>query len=226
MYVDVWSDVICPYCCLGSRHLAQALEAFERARSVTVRRHAFELDPGATPNSGLSLIEVLSHKYSMSVERARAINLRLETEARNLSMEWSLENARPTNTLDAHRVIALAATQALDEKMSARLFTAYFAQGELVSDHATLERLARDVGVTGVGELWSNDDFVAHVRADEAAAENLGISGVPSFLVDERFMVVGAQGADQLLSALRRAWARRDVQSSTSKGTTAAVATE
>lgn len=226
MYIDVWSDVVCPFCCLGNRQLGQALEVFDFAEQVVVRRHAFELDPSAPVNSGLPLVEVLARKYSMSIDRARAINLRIESDARDLGMEWSLERARPTNTLDAHRVIALAMTQGLGEEMSDRLFVAYFSAGELVSDHATLERLAREVSVTGAGELWQSDAFVAQIRQDESRAEELGISGVPSFLVDEKFMVVGAQGAEQMLAVLRRASARRSNQSSGSAGTTAAVATE
>jgi len=226
LYVDLWSDIVCPFCYLGDRQLRRAVEDFEHADQVVVRRHAFELDPRSPINSGLTLDEVLARKYSMSLEQARTINLRMEESARALELKWSLAAARPTNTFDGHRVIALAQTQGLDGAMSDRLFAAYFSEGELVSDHATLERLALEVGVAGAGELWGNEVFVEEVRGDEAAAEELGISGVPSFVVDGKFMVVGAQGSDHLLSVLRRAWARRAGQSSDSAGTTAAVATE
>jgi predicted DsbA family dithiol-disulfide isomerase len=124
-------------------------------------------------------------------------------------MEWSLGNAKPTNTFDAHRVIALATTQGLASEVSERLFRAYFCEGELISNHERLSELAVDVGVTGVDELWEGDGFAADVRGDEAAAQELGISGVPCLLLEGKFMVVGAQGSHQILEVLRRAWLRR-----------------
>ncbi len=226
MYVDLWSDVVCPFCYLGSHHLSEALGTFAHADRVTVRRHAFELDPRAELNTGAPLAEILARKYSISVERALELNDRVERQARELGMQWSLDRARPTNTLDAHRLIAFAATQVLGEQMSERLFTAYFSEGELVSDHFLLDRLAEQVGVVGTDRLWLSDAYVSSVRQDEQAAEELGISGVPSFLVDGTFMLAGAQGADQVLRVLERAWNRREAQSSDSAGTTAAVATE
>jgi predicted DsbA family dithiol-disulfide isomerase len=124
-------------------------------------------------------------------------------------MTWSLETARPTNTLDAHRVIALASSQGLGDQMSERLFRAYFSEGRLLSDHATLDELAAAVGVRGADTLWEGDEFTDVVRADETAALELGITGVPCFLIDSKFMVSGAQGTEQILDVLRRAWARR-----------------
>lgn len=224
--IDLWSDVVCPFCYLGTRQLQQALDQFEHADHVTVRRHAFELDPDAPTSSHLTLDEVLARKYGMTVERARSLNQRMEDEAATYSMTWSLQRARPANTFDAHRLLALAATQRLDAKMGERLFLAYFSEGELLSDRARLDFFASDVGVTGTAALWASDDFAVDVRDDESRAMELGITGVPSFLVDEKFMIVGAQGSDQILQVLRRAWTRRADQSSDSAGTTAAVATE
>jgi predicted DsbA family dithiol-disulfide isomerase len=134
---------------------------------------------------------------------------RLLSNARAFDMTWSLDTAQPTNTFDAHRVIALASSQGLGEAMSERLFRAYFSEGDLISDHARLSALAGEVGVSDVDALWEGDAFSDEVRADELAAQELGISGVPAFLVDAKFMVSGAQGTDQILDVLRRAWARR-----------------
>ena len=145
----------------------------------------------------------------MSVERARALNERMEDQARAFEMEWHLDRARPTNTFDAHRLIALAASQGRDGAMSERLFRAHFSEGELVSDRATLSSLALEVGVTGTGDLWAGDLYADVVRGDEDAAQELGITGVPAILVDGKFMVLGAQGAERLLDVLGRAWQRR-----------------
>ena len=211
LIIDLWGDVVCPFCYLGTHQLHLALERFEHREHIIIRHHAFELDPGTSRDEQRTLDEVLAAKYSMPLERARTLNRRVEDDAAALGMTWSLANARVTNTFDAHRVIALALDQERGEAMVERLYRAYFSEGELVSDHATLIRLAREVGVRGAEHLFTTDDFAQRVRADEAAAQELGISGVPAFVIDQKFMVVGAQGADQLVSVLERAWTRRGV---------------
>ena len=149
LVIDIWSDVVCPFCYLGARQLEVALDRFEHRDDVVLRQRAFELDPRAPVDYSLSLPELLAKKYSMPVERARALNERLENDASALGMSWSMKDARPTNTFDAHRVIALSATQDLDRPMSERLFRAYFSEGQLVSDRDVLTALAKEVGVVG-----------------------------------------------------------------------------
>ena len=207
--IDVWSDVVCPFCYLGTRQLAEALTHFEHRDRVELRHRAFELDPRAKPHYDASLEELVAQKYSMPVSSVQTMHARMQEEARQLGMEWSLDRAQPTNTFDAHRVIALASTQSLGTEMSERLFRAYFCEGERISDRVRLGELARDTGVTGVDGLWDSDVFAEDVRSDESAAQELGITGVPCLLLDGKFMVVGAQGAHQILDVLRRAWSRR-----------------
>jgi predicted DsbA family dithiol-disulfide isomerase len=207
--IDVWSDVVCPFCYLGKQQLSAALEQFEHRDDVELRHRAFELDPNAPTDYNLTLDELLAKKYGMPIERARSLNAKLESDATALGMQWSMAKARPTNTFDAHRLIALAATQDLADIMSERLFSAYFSEGQLLSDRDTLSTLGNEVGVTGVDELWPSENFARTVRDDEMQAHELGISGVPTLLLDEKFMVVGAQGAEQILDVLTRAWDRR-----------------
>jgi predicted DsbA family dithiol-disulfide isomerase len=207
--IDVWSDVVCPFCYLGTRQLSSALENFEFRDHVTLRHRAFELDANAPSDYGLSLNELLAKKYGMSVERARGLNDRMEREAKNLGMEWSLNDARPTNTFDAHRLLALGSTQGRDEILSELLFHAYFSEGRLLSDRDTLRDIAQSAGLSDIDSAWSNDAFAQVVRSDENTALELGITGVPSLLVDEKFMIVGAQGSEHILDVLNRAWARR-----------------
>ena len=207
-FVDVWSDVVCPFCYLGTRQLSNALQGFEHRDDVVLRHRAFELDPQAPRDSGQTLDERLAEKYAMPIERARALNEKLEGDAAALGMTWSMKRARPTNTFDAHRLIAHAGTQDLGHAMSERLFRAYFSEGQLLGDSDTLSALANDVGVTDADELWRSDDFAADVRVDEQQANERGVTGVPTMLFDEKFMVVGAQGSEQILDVLTRAWAR------------------
>lgn len=207
--IDVWSDVVCPFCYLGSRQLALALEGFEHRELVHIRHHAFELDRNARTHKDKSLSELVAAKYSMPVERATALHERLSAQGAELGIALNFDRAIPTNTFDAHRLIALATSQGMGHEMSERLFRAYFTDGELISDHEQLLSYASDVGVVGAADMLATDAFTTEVREDEDTAEELGISGVPSLLLDEKFMVVGAQGAEQILDVLRRAWARR-----------------
>ncbi|MEO9180594.1 MAG: DsbA family oxidoreductase [Acidimicrobiales bacterium] len=206
--VDVWSDVVCPFCYLGTRQLADALTHFEHRNEVIIRHRAFELDRNTPLHSERSLTELIARKYSMPVERVHEMHARIEGEARELGMEWSFDTVQPTNSFDAHRVIALGSSQGLGDEIAQRLFRAYFSEGQVISDHQCLAELSLEVGITGVDELWSSEVFVKEVRADENAAEELGITGVPCLLLDGKFMVVGARGAHEILDVLRRAWAR------------------
>jgi predicted DsbA family dithiol-disulfide isomerase len=207
--IDVWSDVVCPFCYLGSRQLTVALESFEHRDIVQIRHHAFELDRNAKTHHGSRLSELVAKKYSMPVERADALHAQLAEQGRELGITFHFDVAIPTNTFDAHRLLALASSQNKGHEMSERLFRAYFTDGELVSDHAQLTSYAEELGVTSAQEMLASNAFEKEVRDDELAAEELGISGVPSLVVDEKFMIVGAQGAAQILDVLRRAWARR-----------------
>jgi predicted DsbA family dithiol-disulfide isomerase len=207
--IDIWSDVVCPFCYLGTRQLKNAIDQFEHRDAVSIRHRAFELDPHAQLAYDRPLADLVAAKYGISVAQVHAMHERMESNARDLGMTWSLDSAVPANTLDAHRVIALASTHDLGDEMSERLFRAYFCDGELVSDHGRLSALAREVGVSDVDNLWESDAFTDSVRADEAEAQELGVTGVPCFLVDAKFMVMGAQGTEQILDVLRRAWARR-----------------
>lgn len=208
LVIDCWSDVVCPFCYLGSRQLRSALEEFEHRDRVSVRYRAFELDPHARDDGGVGLDQLLASKYGMPLEQARAANDRLSLQARSVGLEWSMGDARPTNTFDAHRLIALAQEQDRGADAAERLFHAYFSEGRLVSDHATLDELAAEVGVKGSASLWGTNAYAARVRTDEAEARELGITGVPAMLFGGTILVVGAQGSATMLDALHRAWDR------------------
>lgn len=207
--IDVWSDVVCPFCYLGSRQLTLALEGFAHRDQVVLRQHAFELDPHRPTDLDISLHQLIADKLNMPIEKAQALHRGLELQAEELGMRWSLATARPTNTFDAHRLIALATTQGLGLEMSQRLFQAYFCEGRLISDRDQLSELANGVGVTNPSSLWSSDAFELDVRADETTAHEMGISGVPAILIDGNIMVLGAQGTEKIALALRQAWQDR-----------------
>lgn len=208
--IDIWSDLVCPFCAIGHRQLLEALASFEHADQVVIQFRAFELDPTSPPDYGRPLAELVARKYGMPTAQSEAFHHRLEAEAASLGLAWDMGRARCGNTRDAHRLVALAARQGLARATVERLFAAYFGEGRLLADHPTLVELADEVGVEGAADLLATDALTDEVLADEADAVDLGISGVPAFLLDRRFMVNGAQGVAEMLDVLQRAWARRE----------------
>ena len=207
--IEIWSDVVCPYCVLGEAQLRVALSRFEHADAALISFHAFKLDPRAKASYDQPISELVARKYGSDVGAVWTHQRRMQQEAAAIGVTFDFEKIRHSGTFDAHRVAALATQQGLGAEMMDRLFGAYFAEGELVSDHDTLIRLASEVGVTSAAQLLSSDCLSDTVRADEERASDLGISGVPAILIDGKFMVMGARGPDVMLETLQRAWKRR-----------------
>jgi predicted DsbA family dithiol-disulfide isomerase len=206
MQVDIWSDIACPWCYIGKRRFEQALERFEHRDEVQVTWRSFELDPGAPPERGGDLAALLAAKYGMSIEQARASQEQLAATAAQEGLDFRFDLARSGLTFDGHRIIHLAAEHGLADAMKERLLRAYFTEGELISDHAALERLAAEVGVPAdeAAATLAGDRFADAVRADEGLAQQLGIGAVPTFVVNRRLAMSGANPPDQLLSLLRQ----------------------
>jgi predicted DsbA family dithiol-disulfide isomerase len=209
--VEIWSDIACPWCYIGKRRFESALEQFEHRDDVNVTWRSFELDPGAPPERTGDRAERLAEKYGMSVEQARAAEQQLTGVAAGEGLPFRFDIARSGSTFDAHRVVHLAATHDLQDAMKERLLRAYFTEGELMSDHDTLVRLAGEVGLDEheVRELLAGERYADEVRADERTAGELGISAVPTFVVDRKLGASGAQPPEELLDLLRQGWAKR-----------------
>ena len=211
MHVEIWSDIACPWCYVGKRRLEAALAAFEHADDVEVTWRSFELDPDAPAERPRSGAEHLAEKYGTSLEQAQAMNDRMTEVATGEGLEFHFERARGGNTFDAHRLLHLAAEHGKQDAMKERLMRAYLTEGELMSDHAVLQRLAAEVGLPEdeVRDVLGTDRFGDAVREDERTAATLGIHAVPFFVVDRRIGASGAQPPEVLGELLRRAWAER-----------------
>jgi predicted DsbA family dithiol-disulfide isomerase len=200
MHVEIWSDIACPWCYVGKRRFEAALERFEG--DVDIRWRSFELDPTAPAAREHSGAEHLAGKYGMSVDEARARQQQLRDMAAADGLDMRFDLTRGGNTFDGHRLLQLAAEHGLQGEMKERLLRAHHTEGELLSDHPTLVRLAEEVGVPGAEEMLASDRFAAEVRDDERAAGELGIHAVPTFVVDRRVGVAGAQAPAVLLQLL------------------------
>ena len=206
--VEVWSDVVCPWCRVGRAELQRALADFEHADDVELTWRSFELDPDAPAVRTESLVEQLSHKLGADADQVQAMFAGVAARGAEVGLDFRFDQARSGNTFDAHRLLHLAKAEGRQDDLKGRLFDAYFTEGEAIGDPHTLRRLAVEAGLdaTAVDELLASDRFAAEVRADEAEARSLQVSGVPFFVIDRRYGVSGAQPAATLLSALQQAW--------------------
>ena len=208
MHVEIWSDIACPWCYVGKRRFEAALAAFAHRDEVQVTWRSFELDPAAPAERERSGAEHLAAKYGMSVEQATAMNAQMTETAAAEGLDFRFDRQRGGSTFDAHRLVHLAAAHGRQDAMKERLMRAYFGEGELMSDHATLTRLAGEVGLPAdeVAALLAGDRFAAEVRDDERTAAGFGISGVPFFVVDRTIGASGAQSPEVLGELLRQGW--------------------
>ncbi|MEO7731634.1 MAG: DsbA family oxidoreductase [Kofleriaceae bacterium] len=210
LQVDIWSDIACPWCYIGKRHLEQALARFPHKDEVEVVWHAFELDPAApkTREPSASYAERIAKKYGMKTEQAQQRIDQMVNTAASDGLEFHFERVRPGNTFDAHRVVHLGHERGVQDAVKERMLRAYMTEGQALGDHDVLVALAREAGLDEpeVREVLASDRYAAEVRQDEVQARELGISGVPFFVLDGRLGVSGAQPADVLLGALNQAW--------------------
>jgi predicted DsbA family dithiol-disulfide isomerase len=207
MRVEVWSDVVCPWCYVGKRRLESALERFEHRDEVEVVWRSFELDPHAPRRREVSAAEHLAQKYGMTAEQVAASWARLTALAEAEGLEFHLDRALGGSTFDAHRLIHLGAEHGLQDEVKERFLRAYFTESLPVGESQVLDGLAVEAGLppAEVAEVLASDLYAAEVREDERRARLLGITGVPFFAVDERYGISGAQSAELLLEALTAA---------------------
>jgi predicted DsbA family dithiol-disulfide isomerase len=209
MQLEIWSDIACPWCYVGKRRLESALAEFDGADEVEITWRSFELDPDAPPERHGDLAEGLARKYGITPEQARASQASLSATAAAEGLTFRFDQARSGNTFDGHRLVHLAAEHGVAGEVKEWLLDAYFSRGRLISDAETLREAAEAAGLpeVEVEELLSGERFAEEVRADEQAARELGIGGVPTFIVDRKVGVTGAQPSELLLEMLRRAQA-------------------
>lgn len=214
--LDVWSDIACPWCYIGKRHLEKALEIFPHRDAVEIVWRAFELDPSAPQlaDPAISYAERLATKYRMDVQTAQGRIDQMTAVAAKDGLDFRFDRVRPGNTFDAHRLLHWAHEQHKQDALKERLLRAYMTEGQAMSDREGLVRLAKEVGLdeAAAREVLSADTYAKEVRADESLAGELGISGVPFFVMGGRLGVSGAQPAEVLLGALEHAWNNHAVE--------------
>jgi predicted DsbA family dithiol-disulfide isomerase len=203
--VEVWSDVVCPWCYIGKRRFEAALARFEGAAEVEIVYRPFQLDPTAPAGTTTSVVEAYSKKFG-GEERARQLIDHVTAVAAESGLEFRLERARRANTLDAHRLLWFAAAHGCQGEVKEALLRAYFVDGENVADHDTLARIGTSAGLPAdvVAGFLDSDAGIGEVRELLGRAAAAGITAVPTYVIDGKWSIPGAQDPDTFLGVLER----------------------
>lgn len=208
MTIDIWSDIACPYCYIGKRHLEAALARFPHAEEVQINWRSFELDPQAPAKSSGDLYDRLAQKYRMPRQQAQQMTSSVESMGRSVGIDFDFAHAVPVNTHQAHRLLHLAAEHGVQDQAKEALFQAYFLQGKDLSEFPVLVSIGESLGLDGklIAATLQSDAFTQEVREDEEFAHQIGVQGVPFFVFDQKYAVRGAQPVEGFVQTLESVW--------------------
>ncbi|MCM3749979.1 DsbA family oxidoreductase [Paenibacillus pasadenensis] len=218
MKVEIWSDYACPFCYIGKRKFQEALAAFEHKDEVEVVYRSFELDPGTKYVPGSNIHDILADKYGATSDQIRANNANLGRQAADMGLTFNFDDIKRGSTFDAHRLMAWAVEKGKGDVMAERLFKAYFTDGLLLEDRSVLAGLVAEAGLpqAEAEEVLASERYSELVRAEEGIGSELGIRGVPFYVLDRKLGVSGAQSPAAFLQVLQQAWAEQEQSGSSS----------
>lgn len=220
MKVEIWSDVVCPFCYIGKRHFENALKDFAAKESVEIVWRSFQLDPSIKPNSGQTLNDYLAKRKGITLEHAREMNEYVTQAAQQVGLSYNLDKAVVANTLNAHRLIHLAAKHGLADQAEERLFIAYFTEGKDIGNTDILLQLGTEIGLNAeeVKQVLESDRYTQEVQEDQYLAGQVGARGVPFFVFNNKYAVSGAQPSSVFTKALQKAYEEEQLTLTTDGG--------
>ncbi|MBX2972069.1 MAG: DsbA family oxidoreductase [Flavobacteriales bacterium] len=211
MTIEIWSDVVCPFCYIGKREFESALQRFEHRDKVKVVWKSFELDPNAPERSEYDMYGMLVSKYGGTREDAKARVQGVVQRAKTVGLDYQMDKAIIGSSFHAHRLIQFAKAKGKGAEAEERLFRAYFIEGKHIADKTVLAQLAGEIGLdkAEAEQMLASTAYTDAVRADEREAQQVGVRGVPFFVIDRKYGVSGAQQSAHFLGALEQAWKER-----------------
>lgn len=206
MKIEIWSDVMCPFCYIGKRHLEEALADFPQKDEVEIVWKSFQLNPDMPESSDENVYEYLAKAKGISLEQSKQMHERVEEMASQAGLDYNFDIAKVANSFKAHRVLQLAKRKNLGDELKEALLEAYFIKGKNTSDYNTLTELATSVGITeGEVELALNEEqFANYVNQDIEEARQIRVQGVPFFVFDRKYAVSGAQPIEHFKATLEK----------------------
>jgi len=206
--IQIWSDVMCPFCYIGKRKIEEALSQFENKDAVAIEWKSFQLDPGFIASPGESIVDHLAEKYRKDTDWAQSMVDNMTQNAKASGLDFHFEKAILANSLNAHRLLHLAKKHQLSNELEELLFKAYLTDGKNVNDLKTLKELGLEVGLKGedIEQVLNSNVYSKEVVQDQEEAQAIGVTGVPFFVFDNKYAVSGAQTSDVFLKTLQKTW--------------------
>lgn len=208
MNVEIWSDVMCPFCYIGKRKFENALAKFPHKENINIIWKSFQLDPTTLTDPSLNTIDNLAEKKGWSKQQAQETTAQVTDIAKQVGLDFHFEKAVVANSFDAHRLSHLAKKYGKQNDLEEKLFLAYFTEGKNTADHSTLLQIGKDLGIPEqeITTVLNSDTFTNEVEQDITEAQHIGVRGVPFFVLDRKYAVSGAQESETFLGALTKAY--------------------
>lgn len=208
MIINIWSDVRCPFCYIGKRKFEAALEKFPQKDQVEVVWKSFQLDPTLKTRTDINTIDYFVEAKGVTREQAKQMLGGATQMAKDVGLEFDLEGSVLANSFNAHRLIQMAKSKGLGDEIEEALFKAHFEEQKNIDNHNTLVKIGTSIGMDyeEVKEKLASDAFEYEVKQDEIEARNLGVQGVPFFVIDNKYGISGAQSSDIFLQTLEKSW--------------------
>ncbi len=206
--VEIWSDVVCPFCFIGKKNFEAALEKYSGPEKIEVVWRSFELDPKAQKSQQIKIHDLIAKKYGRTAEWAQENNERLTAQGKTIGIDFDFNSIIPTNSFDAHRLLHFARAENKENNAVAQLlFSAYFCQGQDIAQPSVLADIVVKAGLSADrwNQVFLGQDFASDVRNEESQAQELGITGVPAFVFNRKHLVSGAQPVEAFLEVLNEA---------------------
>ncbi|MBB1285343.1 DsbA family oxidoreductase [Flavisolibacter sp. BT320] len=208
MKVEIWSDVVCPFCYIGKRRFEKALEGFAGREQVEIAWKSFQLDPELNNQEGLSVHAYLGKRKGGTEADGKRMNDQMTAMAQTVGLQYDFDKAILNNTQKAHQLLHFAKKAGLQNEMKERLFKAYYTEGKDVADIDTLAALAAEVGLPAdeAQTALAEEQYAAEVKHDQEEAYHIGVQGVPFFVFNRKYAVSGAQSPETFAQVLQQVW--------------------
>lgn len=208
MKIEIWSDVVYPFCYIGKRKLDKALEQFEHKENVETVFRSFQLSPDAKKNTGMDIHQLIASSYGTSYEKAKQMNTQVAMQAKEVGLDYHFDTLIPTNSYDALRLSYFAKDKGKMAHMIERIMKAYHVDSLDIGDHATLAHLAKEIGLDEKEalEVLSDNRYGGSIANDRQKGMKKNIRSVPFFIINDKYTLTGAQSSEAFLELLQQAW--------------------
>ncbi|MBG6234151.1 putative DsbA family dithiol-disulfide isomerase [Pedobacter sp. CAN_A7] len=212
MQIEIWSDVMCPFCYIGKRKFESALAQFPENQNIQVIWKSYQLSPDMVTDPNKNINQYLAEHKGMSIDEAKGLNDQVTQMAADVGLEYNLDQSVVANSFDAHRFTHFAKQYDKQLEAEEKLFQAYFTDGKNIDDYATLIQLGTEIGLdaTLLELALNNGSYADEVRSDIYEAQQVGVRGVPFFVIDRKYAISGAQDSKTFFQALEQAYNERN----------------